>query len=584
MAGRPRSRPGRRLGSVALIAIALYSLMVALGDLSPRLGLDLRGGTSVVLTPDKGSHATTGAINQAVDIIRNRVNGLGVSAATVVRQGTNVVISVPGKGRNSVLNLVGQTAALDFRQVFTEAATTAAPSVTHTPTVRTSTGPAASPKPTAAATASTHPAASPSATASSRPDALSQALLATAAAASPTAHATPATSSASPAQTQRTSAATAPSTPGAATPPAYAVRAFTSLHCSPGHVRAPAYVDNPHRWIAACDRTGLVKYLLEPAQLVGTDISSAAATLQNSGPNGVVTGNWIVLLDFKSNVQSRVQRITSALAGTNKQFAIVLDGVVESAPVINSPFSASAQIQGSSTSPFTQTQASSLANVLKYGALPLSFQTSQALSISATLGASSLQAGLLAGAIGLILVILYCFVYYRALGLVTIASLAVSATMVYAVVTLLGQAIGYTLTLAGIAGLIVSVGITADSFVVFYERLKDEVREGRTVRSSVERGWVRARRTILSADTVSFLAAVILYLVSIGDVRGFAFTLGVSTLLDIFTVFLFTKPLVSLLVKRDLFSTSRASGLSPGHAGITSRSAARAAVGPAKEA
>ncbi|MHB8340249.1 MAG: protein translocase subunit SecD [Mycobacteriales bacterium] len=327
---------------------------------------------------------------------------------------------------------------------------------------------------------------------------------------------------------------------------------------------------------------GLLRPDGQPADLVGTGVSGADATLQNTGPNGVITGAWIVQLNFKGSVQSKVQAITARLSGKNIGFAIVLDGVVESAPVIDSPFSASAQIQGSSANPFTQAQATDLANVLKYGALPLSFDPSQVLSISASLGQSSLQAGLVAGAIGLGLVLLYGFVYYRAMGLVTIISLGVSGLLVYASVTLLGQAIGFTLSLAGIAGLIVSIGITADSFVVFYERLKDEVREGRTVRSSVEKGWIRARRTILSADTVSFLAAVILYLVSLGDVRGFAFTLGVSTLLDIFTVFLFTKPLVTLLVQRPFFSTSRASGLAPGHAGIPRRS--RPGIGAPKEA
>lgn len=597
MAGRPQSRPWRRLGSVALLAVVLYGIMVGTGHLTPRLGLDLRGGTSVVLTPVPGSKVTTGALNQAVDIIRQRVNGLGVSDSTVVRQGTNVVISVPGKGRNSVLNLVGQTAALDFREVYASSAATAAPTPSTSPTPAVSVSPAAThaaTSPSAArataspsgAARSTSPATAGAAgSTSARPDAVTRALQASP---SVTAAATPAaTRSPTPSATRSpTPAATHAATPAATaagpTPPASAIAAYEHLTCTPGHIRPTSYLDHPHQWLAACDRTGAFKYLLEPAVLVGTDVSSAAATLQSGGPNGVTTGNWIVLLDFKGSAQGRVESITSKLAGTGKQLAIVLDGVVESAPVIDSPFSASAEIQGSSANPFTQTQASDLANVLKYGALPLSFQTSQAQSISASLGRSSLRAGLLAGAIGLALVVLYCFVYYRALGIITIASLAVSATFVYATVTLLGQAIGYTLTLAGIAGFIVAVGITADSFVVFYERLKDEVREGRSVRSSVERGWVRARRTILSADTVSFLAAVILYLVSIGDVRGFAFTLGVSTLLDIFTVFLFTKPVVTLLVRRPLFSTSRASGLSPGHAGISA--GRRPTVGPAKEA
>jgi preprotein translocase subunit SecD len=233
--------------------------------------------------------------------------------------------------------------------------------------------------------------------------------------------------------------------------------------------------------------------------------------------------------------------------------------------VIEQRISGSAEISGS----FTQQSASDLSNVLKFGALPIAFDKSQAVSVSATLGKQSLNAGLLAGAIGLALVVIYSFIYYRALGVVTIASLAVSAALTYACVVLLGQIIDFTLTLAGIAGFIVAIGITADSFVVFYERLKDEVHEGRTVRASVERSWVRARRTILSADTVSFLAAAALYWLSIGSVRGFAFTLGLSTLLDLVVVFLFTKPVVTLLVRMPLFSTSRFSGLSPRALGET---------------
>jgi preprotein translocase subunit SecD len=262
-----------------------------------------------------------------------------------------------------------------------------------------------------------------------------------------------------------------------------------------------------------------------------------------------------VNINFTGKGQSKFTKLTEQTI--NKQVAIVLDGVVQSAPNINERIPGSAQISGS----FTQKTATDLANVLKYGALPLAFEKSDAQSISPTLGSASLRGGLIAGALGLGLVIIYFFLYYRALGIVSVMSLTASGLLVYASVVLLGQAIGFTLSLAGIAGLIVSVGVTADSFVVFYERLKDEVREGRSVRTSVERAWVRARRTILSADTVSFMAALILYILSIGSVRGFAFTLGLSTILDIVVVFLFTKPVVTLLVRKPLFSTSRVSGL-----------------------
>lgn len=491
MAAPPPQRPWARLAVVLAALVGLYSFMAVSGHSTPELGLDLHGGTLVVLTPQaiaKHKRVTTAALNEAVNIIQERVNGLGVSSATVVRQGQNILIEVPGKSRNSVLGLVGQTAQLRFRQVLASA-----------------------------------PASTPNALPSAK---------------SLKGHPAPGSLAA-------------------------AELAYNSMNCK---VPRPAtYVDTPGEYIAACSSNGSVKYLLAPATVEGTDVATAysSASTSSAGNVSVTTGAWQVNLVFTSKGQAAWTALTKK--ALHKQVAVVLDGVVESAPVIQSVIYGNAQITGN----FTQTQASNLANVLKYGALPLAFVTSTAQSISASLGASSLRAGLLAGALGLLLVIIYVFIYYRALGLITIASLSVSGLLVYGAVTVLGQAMGFTLTLAGIAGLIVSVGITADSFVVFYERLKDEVREGRTVRSGVVYAWVRARRTILSADAVSFLAALILYLVSIGDVRGFAFTLGLSTLLDIFVVFLFTRPVVGFAVNRKFFSTGRASGLSAGHAGIT---------------
>jgi preprotein translocase subunit SecD len=363
-----------------------------------------------------------------------------------------------------------------------------------------------------------------------------------------------------------------------------ACKQWDNLHCGvvaegragnlPDAVEAVLRPTAGDSWALGCDRIGQngYKYLLEPAAppctssstaetpcgALGTDVKSGSVVANpkttGTAQTTIVTNDWVVDLDFHNSHFAQLTRLTQ---GGQKPIAITLDGIVQSAPVNQQEIDGPTEI-----STFTQKQASDLANVLKFGALPLSFgNTPQTQTISATLGRDSLNAGLLAGSIGLGLVIIYCFIYYRALGFVTIASLAVSGSLVYATVVILGKAIGYTLSLAGIAGFIVAIGITADSFVVFYERLKDEVREGRTARSGVEAGWVRARRTILSADAVSLLAAVILYVVSIGSVRGFAFTLGVSTALDLVTVFLFTKPLVTLLVKRPFFSNSRWSGL-----------------------
>ena len=560
-----------------MIIVAMYATMIGTGHTTPKLGLDLQGGTTVTLNP-RLAHGQgkpdNGAINQAVDVIRNRVNGLGVSGSNVVRAGNRIEISVPGKGREQVLNLVGTTAELRFRQVASvvggsddpfasQATSTPTPNATKkaSPTAT----PTTTPKPSASATtkSTTSPAASP--TASKR--VLSQGLLA---ATTPTPSASPSAATTPKAGTTPTATAT-PSTPsytstsqctnlshaGTSTSPSpWAICMFQTVKCPT--FKPDTANEKPSEFIVACDPKLNAKYLLDPARLVGTDVKGATATIPQSQTGA---GEWTVDVSFTGSGQKKFTQLTkdtvNATTPTN-QVAIVLDGIVQSAPVTQSVIPGDASITGN----FSQKEANNLADVLKYGALPLAFDRDQAQSISASLGTQSLHAGLLAGAIGLGLVILYSLLYYRLLAMVTVASLCVSAVMVYASVVLLGQWIGFTLTLAGIAGLIVAVGITADSFVVYFERLKDEIREGRTMRTAVEVGWTRARRTILSADTVSLLAAVILYVVSIGDVRGFAFTLGLSTLLDIVVVFLFTKPFVTLLMRNKFWATSKWSGLS----------------------
>jgi preprotein translocase subunit SecD len=325
-----------------------------------------------------------------------------------------------------------------------------------------------------------------------------------------------------------------------------AAATYATLTCSKD---SPGEVDRPTDYVATCSEDGTAKYLLGPAVVEGTDITNASAGTRQT------TGEWIVQLDFNSKGSSAWAAYTSANIG--KQAGITLDGKVIEAPTINSAISGGTEISGS----FTQATATTLANQLKYGALPLSFSQATAQSISTELGAKQLNDGLIAGAIGIALVFIYALLYYRLLGLVMIASLGISALVVYASLVLLGRQIGFTLSLAGIAGFIVAIGITADSFVVYFERIKDEIREGRTLRSAVPRAWVRARRTILSADAVSFLAAAILYLLAIGDVKGFAFTLGLSTVLDLLVVFLFTHPLMAVLSRFKSFGSSRFSGL-----------------------
>ncbi|MGH3586275.1 MAG: protein translocase subunit SecD, partial [Pseudonocardia sp.] len=330
--------------------------------------------------------------------------------------------------------------------------------------------------------------------------------------------------------------------------------------------------DDPTKPLVACNQDGTEKYILGPAFLEGTEIATAQAT---PNPNGV---GYVVTLTFESKGQQIWADYTTNNVG--KLVAFALDAEVVSAPSITVPIYGQTEIQGQ----FNQEDAEQLAGVLRYGSLPLSFESSEAQTVSATLGLASLQAGLIAGAIGLGLVFLYSLFYYRALGVLTILSLVLSGVIVYGVLVLLGRWIGFTLDLAGVAGFIVAIGITADSFIIFFERLKDEMREGRTFRSAVPRGWVRARRTILSADAVSFLASAVLYLLAVGQVRGFAFTLGLSTVLDLIVVFLVTHPLVALAARSRALSNPTLLGLGEAARAGAKRKRATALAGSSKGA
>jgi preprotein translocase subunit SecD len=565
-----------------LVLVGLY-LGVFLGpSATPSLGLDLRGGTEVTLTahPIAGGSVTKGALNQAVDIIRQRANGLGVGGADVNTQGSdNIVVSVPGKGHDTVVKQIGQTALLRFRQA--EAITSGAPAPTPTVSPSATVSPGHKAKHTSSPSATATPKKSKKS--SSQGMALSSALEKTHKSTAPSPTATPAVTVTPTPAVSPTGAAVPTPTPSAvagantATPlpgsqsrtlTAAFAKSFQSWDCARKKTNNPTRgADDPLDYIIACSTDGSTKYLLAPAAVEGTQVSSAAANLDTQ------TGTqWVVDLSFNGSGSSAWQQVTEKAYNVNQgqqqntgcspptgcnSVAIVLDGVVQSAPYISQAGGIAggrAQISGN----FTQSTANDLANVLKYGALPLKFTQSDVQSVSATLGKAQLRGGLIAGVIGLGLVILFSLIYYRALGIVTIGSLLVSGLILYAVTTLLGHSsLGYTLSLPGIAGFIVAVGITADSFVVFFERIRDEIREGRRLRSAVDRGWPRARRTILSADTVSLLAAVILYLVSIGDVRGFAFTLGLSTLSDLFIVFFFTRPLLQIMARWRAFDSGK---------------------------
>jgi preprotein translocase subunit SecD len=359
---------------------------------------------------------------------------------------------------------------------------------------------------------------------------------------------------------------------------AKALALFKKLNCANKGWQHEIYGDQSYKYdtepqIVSCDGSG-IKYVLGPPIVQGTELKSPSAALSS------INNQWVVMFNlngpgtksFGDKTTQMVNAYYDATTGNETsvldQFAIVLDGKVVSAPLVQQAITGgSGQITGS----FNQKSANNLANVLKYGALPLSFNGETLESVSAQLGSQQLSAGLIAAAFGLLLVVFYSFFYYRGLALVSVFSLAIAALLSWMAVILLGKYEGYSLTLAGVAGLIVAIGITADSFVVYFERLRDEVREGRTLRAAVERGWTRARRTILVSDTVSFLAALLLYIFAIGDVKGFAFTLGLTTLIDIAVVFLFTKPMVTLLARTKFYSSGRPlSGLDPARLGARS--------------
>lgn len=513
-------------------------------DHAPRLGLDLKGGTQVVLLAQSatdGGAVTDDQLKQTVEIIRQRVNGFGVSEAEVTTQGSGgnaaIVVSVPGVNEQQIAAQLAQTALLDFRPVIEEASTSAAPI----------------PEPTAQV-----PVPSPT----SQPKRGSKGQSAPYGIAG----ASKAAKKPKPAATTP-----APAAPAQMSPPiqmdtnnAALQQAFALLDCSKAENHRGGAPDDPAKWLVTCSKDGQAKYLLEPAFIRGTQVTNAQASLPQNG-----AGGWQVQLSFDSSGASALADVSSKLSKQptpQNQFAIVLDGLVQSSPYFQEAIlGGQAEINGN----FTAESASALANVLKYGALPVNLTIGEVTSVSPTLGTDQLQAGLLAGGIGLILVVLYLMFYYRGLGLVAVLSLVVAALLTYCIFVILGRELGLALTLAGVAGAIVALGITADSFVVYFERIRDEVRDGRSLRAAADAGWVRARNTILAADFVSLLAAATLYFLSIGNVRGFAFVLGLTTIIDVVVAFTFTRPVVALLARTKWFQGGHSwTGISPQRLGV----------------
>ena len=613
--------PSRYLTVFLILLIGVYLLVFLTGNkrADPKLGIDLQGGTRVTLTartPD-GSRPSREALSQAQTIISDRVNGLGVSGSEVIVDGDNLVITVPGNDGSEARNL-GQTARLYIRPVINALPAENGPlpnpqgmpgphAQPRLPLGRHPGGPApggplpgsplpggplpggpapggvpgGAPKP-GAAPAPGHGPASPGGHAAEAPSSGDTGGL-------PMPGDLPFPGEPAPAAQPRPYPLDPPPTPGqpapAPAPPAapapvpalpgkpdprmavaeriakqkewrqstnkgvqFVALQVMATQCNQEDILAGN--DDPNLPLVTCDRDHKEAYLLAPSIISGDQIANASYGFNQNN------ANYVVDLQFKSDAANTWGDFTASHIGT--QTAFTLDSQVVSAPRIEEAIPGGrTQIHGE----FTSDQARQLANVLKYGSLPLSFESSEAQTVSATLGLESLQAGLIAGAIGLALVLLYSLMYYRLLGLLTALSLVASGAMVFGILVLLGRAMNYTLDLAGIAGLIIGIGTTADSFVVFFERIKDEIREGRSFRSAVPRGWVRARRTILSGNAVTFLAAATLYVLAIDQVKGFAFTLGLTTILDTVVVFLVTWPLVYLASKSTMLAKPAYNGL-----------------------
>lgn len=495
-------------------------------------------------------------MNTAVGIIERRVNGLGVSEAEVQTQGRDhIIVNIPkGTNEKQAREQVGTTAQLYFRPVLAFAdGAPAAPAATPSPSASSSGAPKAEggTKPSAQAT--------PSSSATSQGRVLSEALKA------------PGTPTPSPSASESKKAddkAPAPTpTPSGIEAAAADLQAkFAALDCTNEAQRAAVGKGvKPEDATLACGKRGDTwgKWILGPAGVAGTDVKDAKGVIDSQ------RGQWIVTMQFTDKGADKFAKITGELATKQmpqNQFAIVLDGEVVSDPSVSQALTGgNAEISGG----FTQQSAQDLGNMLSYGALPLSFSEDSVTTVTAALGGEQLKAGLIAGAIGLILVVIYLLVYYRGLAFIAIVSLLVSAILTYTIMALLGKGIGFALNLPAVCGAIVAIGITADSFIVYFERIRDEIREGRTLRPAVERAWPRARRTILVSDFVSFLAAAVLFIVTVGKVQGFAFTLGLTTVLDVVVVFLFTKPIMTLMARTKFFSSGHPwSGLDPKRLGV----------------
>ncbi|OLO48860.1 protein-export membrane protein SecD [Actinomyces oris] len=619
MSSKQRKRPGRRLLMFILVLVIGFGALVAgsmrhKASLTPGLALDLEGGTQLILTPttSDGSAISDSDVEQAIEVIRQRVDASGVSEAQISRQGgQNIVVSLPGKPSQATLELVRTSAVMYFRPVLRvlpgsaqQAAKNIAsqnPSGAATPT------PTAQPSPSASSEA-TQPAADSEGTEEGSGEDEQ-----------PTATPSP------------TAQPTAQSTAQPRTPEAIAKQladvnqdgvissdplpAQDKTNSSDSWITEKLLYDgymtdcsdpknltgqtqDPKVAVISCSKEAGSQhhgaYILGPAEITGTELKSANSGLETDS-RGQATNQWVVSLAFNAEGTKKFSELSKRLlayrdqaraagaqgaqknsqaqnSGDKAQFAIVLDGLTIMASgfneTVHSPITdGRVQITGG----FTQNQANTLANQLSFGSLPLSFTVQSEQQISATLGTEQLRNGLIAGLIGFALIILYLAWQYRGLAVVAVASLVVAAAGTYLVIAALSATMGYRLSLAGVAGLIISIGITVDSFIIYFERIRDEVRQGRTLRTAIDGGWKHARRTILVSDAVNLVAAIVLYFLAVGGVQGFAFTLGVTTCVDLAIIIFFTHPLMEWIIRFRFFGEGhRLSGLDPEHLGATS--------------
>ncbi|MDO5723198.1 MAG: protein translocase subunit SecD [Flaviflexus sp.] len=571
-------RPWPRLVVLLVLIVALLASL-AIGSLgkdtrwTPDLALDLEGGTQIILTPvtTDGREITDSDIQQAIEIIRQRVDASGVSEAEITSQGgSNIVVGLPGTPSQETLDLVRTSAVLRLRPVINFAEAELASR---------GLSPVFAPQAPAAEDEESTPTDEGEDGATAPAEEQTEASSGSDGTEVDVAELT---------QEQKDRAFKAADLDGdgklsdepTMTPESINSRNWITeevlyqaqvLNCNDPAARVAATDDDPKKAIVACDPDRALAYILGPADLEGSDIK-----LASSGPKvneqGQQIGGWQVNIQFHSEGGEKFYEITKHLARAQyqsppNQFAMVLDSSIISVAGLQAPIAGgSAAISGDFTAP----EAATLANQLSFGSLPLTFNVQSEEQISATLGSEQLQNSLLAGLVGLGLIVLYLLWQYHGLGVMAILSIILTTGVSYLVVSLLSWLIGYRLSLAGVIGLIISIGISADSFIVFFERIRDEIREGRTLRGAVEFGWSRAKRTILVSDAVNFVAALVLYFLAVGGVRGFAFTLGLTTVIDLMVVMMFTYPVMTFLVRTKFFgSGSRWSGMSAESLGRT---------------